>query len=148
MSFQPTTSRQTEQATPKSHIPAIGNIELGNHDEETLIAEVQSLPSDKLNWSELARKYNVRLVDSESELKNGGQVIKELLRNKGIDVDRFGEKTERVRRTRKEGPGGKISIPTTSTIAELNNEIKIRIENGTYNIGELIAPKKFKTIVK
>ena len=98
--FQPTT--QTEEATPKSHIPAIENIELGNHDEETLIAEVQTLPSDKLNWSELARKYNIKLVNSESELRNGGQVIKELLRSKGVDVDRFGEKSEkRVRRKHK-----------------------------------------------
>ena len=85
---------------------------------------MQSLPSDKLNLSELARKYDVRLVDSESELKNGVQVVKELLRNKGIDVDGFGEKTERVRWKCKKGPGGEISIPTTSTIAELNNEIK------------------------
>ena len=100
-SFQPPT--QTEQATPKSHIPALENIELGNHDEETLIAEVQSLPSEKLNWSELARKYAIRLVNSESdiELMNGGQVIKEFLKSKGVDVDRFGEQTEKhVRRKR------------------------------------------------
>ena len=84
-SFQPTT--QTEQATPKSHIPALENIELGCYDEETLIAEVQSLPSEKLNWSELARKYDVKVINSESELRNGGQVIKELLRSKGVDID-------------------------------------------------------------
>ena len=42
------------------------------------------------------------LVDSEGELKNGGQVIKELLRNKGIDVDQFGEKTTRTLKTQEE----------------------------------------------
>ena len=46
----------------------------------------------------------------------------------------------------REAPGGETSIPTSSTIAEINNEIKKRIENGTYNIGELITPKQFSRL--
>ena len=44
-SFQPQTQQSTA-STLKSHTPAFDNIELRNHNEETLIAEVQSLPSD------------------------------------------------------------------------------------------------------
>jgi hypothetical protein len=135
-------------STIKSHTPAFDNIELRYHDEETLIAEVQSLPSDTINWSELARKYDVRVINSDNDVKNGGQVIKEFLRNKGIDVDCFGAtQSVRVHRKRKMGPGGEISIPATSTIAEINSEIQKRIEDGTYNIGELITPKRFSRMI-
>ena len=128
-SFQPQVqTQQSTASTLKSHTPALDNIELRNHNEETLIAEVQSLPSDKLNWSELARKYDVRVINSDNELKNGGQVIKELLRSEGVDVDRFGTtQSVRIRRKRKMGLGGEISIPATSTIAEINSEIKMAL---------------------
>ena len=45
------------------------------------------------------------------------------------------------------GPGGTISIPATSTIAEINSEIKKRVEDGTYNIGEHITPKQFSRLI-
>lgn len=59
-----------------------------------------------MNWSELARKYDVRNANSDDELKNGGQIIKEFLKKKGVDVDRFGAQSVRLRRKRKRGPGG------------------------------------------
>ena len=144
--FQQASGEQSTEAVQRSHVPAIENIVIGNHDEQTLLAEVQALPSEQLNWSELARKYDVRNVNSDDGLKNGGQVIKEFLRSKDVDVDRFGTQSIRLRRKRKRGPGGEITIPITASIAEINQEIKKRIEDGTYNIGELITPKEFSRL--
>ena len=62
---------QIKDASTKSHIASVENIEIGNHDEETLIAEVQLLPNTKVNWSELARKYDIH---NDRKLQNGGQV--------------------------------------------------------------------------
>ena len=67
-------------------------------------------------------------------------------RSKNVDVDRFGKPSiPRTRRKRKRGPGGEISMPTTK---EINDGIKKRIDDGTYNIGELITPKEFSMTMK
>ena len=86
---------QLKDASTKSHIPSVENIEIGNHDEETLIAEVQ---------------LHIHKVNSDRKLQNGGQVLKEFLRSKNVDVDRFGKPSiPRTRRKRKRVPGGGIS---------------------------------------
>ena len=47
--------------------------------------------SEKVNWSGLARMYHV--VSNKGEFaKNGGQVVKEYLASKGVDVNRFKRK--------------------------------------------------------
>lgn len=81
-----------QQAQPKSHTPTMDNVVLTHHTEDQLISEVESIPDGKINWSSLARKYGVRLANSDHELKNGGQVVKEYLKNKGVNVERFNTK--------------------------------------------------------
>ena len=60
---------------------------------------------------------------------------------KGIDVDQFNTRrseTSRIRRKRKRGPGGEITLPITSTVK--------KIESGEYQISELLVPRQYKKI--
>ena len=71
-------------------------------------------------------------------------MIKEYLRNKGVNVDRFcSDNTPRIRRKRKRGLGGEVSIPVNPAISEINDIIS---PNGEYELGELITPREFKKI--
>ena len=58
-------------------------------DEETCVNLVESCPDGyKINFSELARVCTVK--NKENELpENGGQIVKEMLKNKNIDLSRF-----------------------------------------------------------
>ena len=70
------TQVQSNNTSKKSHSPRLENIRFGEHDEATLIAEVNSYPNRKtINWSELARKYKVQHKNSTDVIGNGGQVI-------------------------------------------------------------------------
>ena len=101
----------------------------------------------KINWSALARKYGVTFSNSNSELKNGGQVLKEYLRDKGIDVKRFDTvHTPRIRRKRKRCIGCEISIPITPSVKEVNVAIAQKIKDGVYEIGELFTPREFSKL--
>ena len=137
-----------KESKPKSHTPTMENIRVINHDVDMLVAEVESMPDQRINWSALARKYGVKLVNSDQELKNGGQVIKEFLRARGVNVERFneGDSTPRLRRKRKRGLGGEASIPTTPSIKQLNQAITERLEKGEYDLGELITPREFSKL--
>lgn len=75
---------QSGTKKPKNHI---GNLHNVSWDDEVLAAEVNAKSSDEVvNWNELARKYNI--TDKSSEIaNNGGQIVKESLRKKGVDVD-------------------------------------------------------------
>lgn len=113
-----------QKVKPKSHTPTMDKVQLLHHTEDLLLAEVESMPDGKINWSELARKYGIRLANSDHELKNGGQVLKEFVRNKGINVERFDTvTTPRIRRKRKRCAGGEVSIPITPSVREINDVI-------------------------
>ena len=74
-------------------------------------------------------------------------MIKEYLRNKGANVDRFcSDNTPRIRRKRKRGLGGEVSIPVNPAISEINDIISQKIVNGEYELGELITPREFNPL--
>jgi len=127
-----------------------GNVDTMNWDRENLKEEVEGFADDYLiNYSELARQYNV--CNSAGQLaSNGGQIVKEWLISEGVDLSRF--KTNRnndsepvIRRRKRKGPGGEISIPTEITREMLKQKLKERIESGEYTVGEMIVPQKVRT---
>ncbi len=124
------------------------NVQIRKHTEELLVTEVQSMPDERINWGALARKYDVKLANSNKELKNGGQVVKEYLRTKGVNVDRLSRDNAipRIRRKRKRGLGGEVSMPINPSIKDVNDTITRKIENGEYELGELIAPKEYTNV--
>ena len=61
-------------------------------DKEGLKAEVKSYEDGTLvNWSELARKYEIKNKAGELA-KNGGQIAMERLKSEAVDVERFRKK--------------------------------------------------------
>jgi len=69
----------------KGHVPA--SID-GNF--EQLQQNIKNWPSGTpINWSEQARKYQIRKRGSEQSPPNAGQLLKEHLRKEGIDNDQY-----------------------------------------------------------
>ena len=58
---------------------------------EELVAEAKTWKAgDSVNWTDTARKYGVHAATGTSTMaKNGGQIVKEVLRDNGIDVGQF-----------------------------------------------------------
>ena len=136
---------------PKIHIGRLDNV---TWDEKALTAEVNTKKSEEVvNWSALARKYNVR--DKNGDIaKNGGQIVKEALRIKGVNVDRFKRKMPtqdvlqipRFRRKKRRMVGGETTFPSDLTREEVKKVAMDKIASGEYSIGERIVPRKVSFI--
>ena len=87
------TAEATERArtTPpktkdRPHVLSLENI-TGHLDQ--LLNDVKSWPDGHINWSEKAKKYNVRTKGQDATPPNGGQMVKSFLERKGIDISHF-----------------------------------------------------------
>ena len=129
LSFEP--SPQTKRR--KSHSPSEQNV---TGDVTGAMEELRNLPNgEKINWSAMARKYNI-------QQKNGGQILKELAEEKGIDVSKLDQQrvTPHQRRCKKRLPGGEISTPCLPTKGEIVDEKKRLVQSGELTIGEPCTP--------
>ena len=124
-----------------------GNFDRMLWDKDALKKEIESkMDGEKVNWSEIARIYNV--TNKKGEIaKNGGQIVQEWLVNEGVNIHRFKKLQEvstkpRVRRKKKRGQGGEISIPFRETNDELKEKLKLKKASGEYTVGELIVLRK------
>lgn len=117
----------------KSHSPSDSSL---TWDVDSAILELQSFPEDEtINWSKMARKYSI-------PQKNGGQVLKEVAKRRGIDVDKLdnrGNCTQRIRRKKKKLVGG-ISMPCLPTTQQITEDKYNLIESGELSIGEPCTP--------
>ena len=120
-----------------------GNFDTMAWDKEALKKEVESKKDgEKINWSEVARRYHV--TNKRGEIaRNGGEIVQEWLVNQGVNIHRFNPKELpnklRVRRKKKIGQGGEISIPVPETNNELKEKLKMKITSGEYTVGKLIV---------
>ena len=135
-----------EKIRQKTHV---GNFDSVTWDKDALKAEVESYCNERtVNWSELAGNYNVKNTNGEIS-GNGGQIIKECLKSEGVDVNRFkrkrddtDEREEHIRRKKRRGTGGEITVPTEASPEKLRQMAKEKIQSGEYTIGQRIVPKK------
>ena len=101
-----------------------------------------------INFSALARKYNVTNADGTYN-KQGGQIIREALERAGIDLNRFEyhskSTTPRLRRQllRLSNDTTMPQEPTEEKVMEKLNE---KIDQGIYTMGEEIVPQMFKKL--
>lgn len=93
----------------KDHVGSSQNV---TWDKQGLKQEVEGYEDGKaVNWSALAKKYNVTNQNGEMA-GNGGQIIKEFLQSEGVNVNRLKRPHEykgeekRVRRKKLRGKGG------------------------------------------
>lgn len=125
-----------------------GKFDTMDWEKEQLKSEVEDLPDGYvINYSELARRYNV--CDGSGKIAlNGGQIVKEYLTSEGVDLSRFkmcmqkDDKSGVIRRRKRKGKGGEISVPTEITRKKLKQKLREKIESGEYTVGELIVPCK------
>ena len=73
----------------RSHIPKDVTGDL-----EQLLDDVTEWPHKPVSWSEKAKAYNIRGKSSEATPPNGGQILKEFLKSKGVDITPFEKPTE------------------------------------------------------
>ena len=118
----------------KSHSPSDSNL---TWDVDAALSELETYPEDQsINWSSMARKYNI-------PQKHGGQVLKEVAKRRGIDVSRLdgrGGTTQRIRRKKKKLAGGEISTPCLPTVHEITEEKHRLIDSGELSLGEPCTP--------
>ena len=54
---------------------------------------------------------------------------------------------QRVRRRKKRGLGGEISIPVPETNQDIKEKLRLKIASGEYTVGELIVPRRVRPIL-
>jgi len=71
-----------------------GNYDAMTWNKNRLKLEVEGYKDDtKVNWSELAKRYEMK--NNEGEIaKNGGQIAQEWLISQGVNLDRFKRTSE------------------------------------------------------
>ena len=125
----------------------VGNLANIEFDKENMREEVERFPDDMhVNWSELARQYNIKNTKGELA-KNGGQIAQEWLKSEGVNTTRFNKRKhngngERVRRKKLRGQGGEITVATPQSIDNVKAELRKKISSGEYIVGQQIASKK------
>ena len=132
-----------------------GPIEKMNFNKAGLLHEVESYNDiTAINYSDLARKYNV-LNSKGKPAKNGVQIIKEYLKEQNICLNQFlyngkgrhsnNSETKQIRKRKLKITGG-YSIPCDETIAKTKQKLREDIESGKYSLGEPIVPKEYKKL--
>lgn len=106
-----------------------------------LLEEVSKIPLDvKLNCAELFRNFPIKYKGTDKEPINKSQVMKEVLKSKGVDHSRFVSRNYSNGRSSKKRLTGGFSIPVPKPMPALKMEQLQRIKDGKINLGDLIAP--------
>ncbi|CAH1250805.1 LGMN [Branchiostoma lanceolatum] len=124
----------------------LGNFEAwAEFDKERLKQEVESYEDGaKINWTQLALKYDIKQQDGK-HVANVGQLLKLWLEKEQIDIQRFHSQPASVRRARmKLGGGTDITVPKKRTEKQISEQLRIMIRDGEVPIGEFVVPKKYK----
>ena len=127
----------------------VGDATKMNWNKEDFLKDVENLEFSltEVNWSDMARKYEV--IDGSGELaKNGGQIIKEYARSSGIDVDSISKKRKNgnpiVGKCKKRFISSCVSVPVDCSNTRLKTELGKRIESGEFSIGVPINSTRYK----
>ena len=140
---------RSKQVLKKNHV---GNI-LTPWREDECIGYLNSLPDGHLiSFKSLAEEYGIVNKNLTSPA-NGGQVLKEFLKKRGIDTERFNYRGKSNsneprlrRRKRKLDFLHNVSFPCDMTNEKVKQNLTEKILDGTYTAGDLIVPQKFRKI--
>lgn len=145
-------SRLTRKKTGKIK-PQIHHVKFENYEfkKEELISEIKSYPPNKpINWSRLAKKYDVKCQGKQP--MNGGQVLMNYAKTQGVNVNTFNpakrvsgrDYLRRVRRSQIKIGKSRISIPSSRSAKKIKSIIKMKLQTQEINNGEKIAQKLSK----
>ncbi len=137
-------SNSLETSNNSRNRSSVGNFENYTFNKVQFLADIRNLKQgDVVNWSQLARDFNVNINGVLPS--NGGQVLKEFAQVNGIDTDLFnvdrkisGRDYKKQRRQKKKI--NDVSLPSAPTAKFLRSELRTKISNGEYAVGEKINP--------
>ncbi|VDI34881.1 Hypothetical predicted protein [Mytilus galloprovincialis] len=124
---------------PKKHHGKFDNYKF---DKDLFLQEIQQNPAGStINWSLLARKYDIKSKNGTTP-KNAGQVLKEYAKTKNPNLTQH-LRLRRIRRAKKIiiQKNIKISLPTKRPAKNLKTDIKRKVSSGELYIGVPVAPK-------
>ena len=108
-------------------------------DKEKLLGETRTwLPDRDVNWSELAREYGI-------QSSNGGQMIKEFLRQNDIPAASIQQRSSRAPRRCKKRVNAcsNITMPMYPTVMHEKAKLQERITTGEIVIGDKVVPTTY-----
>ncbi|XP_065639884.1 uncharacterized protein LOC124815982 isoform X2 [Hydra vulgaris] len=136
---------------PKKHI---GSSHAYKDQLNSCLEEVKVYKAgEKINYSDLARKYNI--IDNESKMpKNGGQIVKEFLKEKDVNLTSLSELKRRseekspviILRKKRRLTDLNVSFPQEETNAQVAAKLNLLVSENKYSLGELIAPQTFSKL--
>ena len=139
------TLAMNEPAAKKKKKDHTGNTDAMHWDKQAMKQEVEGYEDTHfINFQELADRYNVQ-NDEGGKANNGGQIVKEWLLANNVNLDRFHWQKKGVaivRRRKRRGPGGEISLPTEAHPSVIKKKLADKLESGEYTIGQVIVPRK------
>ena len=90
----------------------------------------------KVNWTQLETKYGLMAA-------NGGQQVKEILAEHGVQAACTTERASRTpRRCKKRLPGGTFSFPMSKHV-KYHKKVSDKIQSGKLDIGEEVVPTSY-----
>ena len=119
----------------KRHSPDFNNV---TWDKQQLETTLTNWPEGgRINWSLVAREHGILA-------KNGGQIVKELAKEKGIDTTKLDGSRDgsRMRAKKIKMPGGEISVPFHKTYQAVKDDWQNMTESGQLTLGEPCSPYK------
>ncbi|CAG2238823.1 unnamed protein product [Mytilus edulis] len=144
-----TNQTKTSTGKKKSKNP-IGHYDSYSFDKESFLTEVRQSTSTIMNWSRLARKYEISCKNKI--IQNGGQVLANFARDNGVNIAKFNRHLkisgrdiiQRIRRPKRRVYKSKLSVPLQRSSKKLKMILKDKIASKAYNIGVKITPKILK----
>ena len=146
-SFEELAKLRNEVQVSSQKKSPVGNFENIQWDKQALLEEVNGYTNGTvINWSELARRYEVKNKNGELA-KNGGQIVQEYIKSQDVDVSKYKKRGQaddggRIRKRMKRCAGGEITVPCPVTNESLKKKLNEKILSGEYNVGELIVPRQ------
>ena len=132
-----------QNKTRKNHIGSYSCL------DSEYFAEVENYEiGTYINFTKLSQKFQMK-NKAGALPSNSGQVVKELLEKKDIDLKKFdykGKGKTIMRRSKRRINGTKVSMPTEPTNKKIKQNMKTKISSGDYTIGELITPQSFEIL--
>ena len=138
------TRQQKREGEQKSPVGKFANMEW---DKEGMKDEVNGYADETLvNWSELARRFQIKNKNGELA-QNGGQIAMEWLKSEGVNVKRFRKKRRagndaNIRRKLRKGAGSEITLPCPETNGKVLKKMQEKVLSGEIHVGEPIVPRK------
>ena len=131
-------SKAKRNKTNKRHVQHHSKL---NFQKEALLEHVKSLGNNsRLNLTGLARQFGV-----PNKGNRGNIIVKEFLKDNGVENQCLEPKKQRERRSKNKMPGSTgVSVASFRTEEKLKEALRRTLENGKYSLGHLIKPKIFK----